>query len=170
MLPLITVRIPELVFPAEPPNVPNGAADRGGIGIKQADVAGATVKFQVKLLSIVLAGTAKSLTPVAPPSIVVVYVTPAVSALWGVNVAMRPVAGSRATDAAVTGVEAGAGPVTIKVVGVNVVGSILKPDGIGKVALMPALGHPVLALAAGLVESTDTFPTGLGAAAVKVHT
>ena len=90
--------------------------------------------------------------------------------LCGVNVAMRPVAASKVTDAAITGVEAGAGPVTLNVVGVNVVGSIRSPDGTVKVALIPAVGHTALALAAGFVESTDTFPVALGAAAVKVHT
>ena len=86
------------------------------------------------------------------------------------NVAIWPVEGSKLIDAAVTGVEAGAGPVTTNVVGVNVVGSIRKPDGTVKVALIPPLEHAVFEPAAGLVEPTDTLPTGLGAAAVKVHT
>ena len=86
------------------------------------------------------------------------------------NVAMYPVAGSRETDAAVTGVEAGAGPVTMNVVGVTVVGFMRDPEGTVKVALMAAPGHTPIALAAGLVESTDTFAAAAGAAAVKVHT
>ncbi len=64
---------------------------------------------------------------------------------------------------------AGAGPVTVNVVGVTVVGSIRRPDGTVKVALMPAVGHTELALAAGLVDVTETFPAAFGAAAVKVH-
>ena len=74
MSPLTTVRMPVLVVPAEPPKVPNGAIDASGIaaGAEQFEPAGATVKLQVKSTSIVLAGTAKSFTPFAPPSIVAV--------------------------------------------------------------------------------------------------
>jgi hypothetical protein len=83
---------------------------------------------------------------------------------------MVPVLGSNETDAAVTGVEAGAGPVTMNVVGVTVVGFMRNPDGTVKVALMAAAAHTPVALAAGLVRDTDTFPGTLVAAAVKVHT
>ena len=86
------------------------------------------------------------------------------------NVAMRPVAGSRDTEAAVTGVEAGAGPVTINVAGVNVVGSMRKPEGTEKVAFTPVAGHTPVAFAAGFVDNTATLPAAAGAAAVKVHT
>ena len=88
------------------------------------------------------------------------------------NVAMVPVAASRETDAAVTGVEAGAGPVTMNVVGVTVVGSMRDPAGPGtaKVALMADVGHTAVALMAGFVEDTVTFAGAVGAAAVKVHT
>ena len=65
------------------------------------------------------------------------------------NVAICPVAASRDTDAAVTGVEAGAGPVTMNVVGVTVVGSMRDPEGIVKVALMADAGHTPVAFAAG---------------------
>jgi hypothetical protein len=80
------------------------------------------------------------------------------------------VAASRVTDAAVTGVDVGAGPTKVKVVAVNEVGSIRVPDGTEKVALIAAFGHTVLALAVGFVESTETFPAALAAAAVKVQT
>ena len=87
--------------------------------------------------------------------IVAVYATPDVSATCGVNVAIRPVAASSTTDAAVTGVKAG--PVRVKVVDVSVDGSIRKPDGTLKVALTLAFGHTVVAPAAGLVDNTETF-------------
>jgi hypothetical protein len=80
------------------------------------------------------------------------------------------VAASSVTADAVTGANPGAGPVTVKVVDESVVGLIREPDGTVKVALIAAFGHTVLALAAGFVDSTDTFPAALGAAAVKVHT
>jgi hypothetical protein len=83
---------------------------------------------------------------------------------------MWPVAGSREMEAAVTGVEAGAGPVTMNVAGVTVLGSIRKPEGTAKVALMAAAGHTPVAFAAGFVDSTVTFPAAAGAAAVKVQT
>jgi hypothetical protein len=70
MSPLITVRSDELVIPAEPPNTPNVEAELRGIAARQAPVAGTTVKLQVKSLAIVLAGIARSLTPVAPLLIV----------------------------------------------------------------------------------------------------
>jgi hypothetical protein len=69
-----------------------------------------------------------------------------------------------------TCVDAGAGPVTVNVVGVNVVGSIRNPDGTVKVALMPAVGHTAGALAVGLVETTDTFPAALATVVVNVQT
>ena len=83
--------------------------------------------------------------------------TPAVSALAGVNVAMRPVAASSTTEEAVTGVEAGAGPVTVKLAVVTVDASMRKPDGTLKVALILASAHTPAAPAAGLVDSTDIF-------------
>jgi len=89
---------------------------------------------------------------------------------FGTNVAMVPVAASRETDDAVTGVEAGAGPVTMNVVGVKVVGFIRDPEGTVKVALMAEVGHTPVALSAGLVEDTVTFAGAVGAAAVNVHT
>ena len=92
------------------------------------------------------------------------------SGFCGVNFAMRPVAASRTTEAAATGVDVGAGPTTVNVVGVSVVGSIRKPEGTVKVALTPAVAHTVVALAAGFVDSTETCPAALGAAALKIHT
>ena len=73
MSPLTTVRIPELVVPAEPPKVPNGCTEPSGIGAGTEQLAAVpTVKLQVKSASIGLAGTAKSFTPFAPPTIVAV--------------------------------------------------------------------------------------------------
>ena len=102
--------------------------------------------------------------------------TPAVSGLVGVKVAMRPVAASTITDAAATGVAPGAGPVTMKVAVVTVDGSSRNPEGTLNAALILAPGHTPVAPAVGLVESTDTFvgPPGGGGmiapAVVKVHT
>src|SRR5580700_3282130 len=172
MSPLMTVKIPEFVVPAEPPKVPNGAADPRGITAGPAQVwpAGATVKFQVKLASIMLAGIARSSTPPVPPAIVAVYITPALRGACGVNVAICPVAASSETVAAATGVEAGAGPVTMKVADVTVVGFRRNPEGTVKVALMADAGQTPLALGAGLVDSTETLPAAVAAAATKLHT
>ena len=52
---------------------------------------------------------------------------------------MVPVAVSSTTDAAVTGVRAGDGPVTVNVVALIVVGSIRNPDGTVNVALTAVL-------------------------------
>ena len=84
--------------------------------------------------------------------------------------AICPVAASSETDAAVTGVEAGAGPVTMKVEDVTVVGFRRNPEGTVKVALTAEVGQIPVALAAGLVESTETLPAAVGAAAIKLHT
>jgi hypothetical protein len=83
---------------------------------------------------------------------------------------MVPVAVSSVIDDAVTGVDAGNGPVTVKVVAFTVVGFIRKPEGTVKVALMPVFGHAVAELAAGLVEATDTCPAAVGPTVVNVHT
>ncbi len=91
-------------------------------------------------------------------------------AVCGLKVATRPVAASRVTDAAMTGVSAGAGPVTLKVAALTVAGSMRRPEGTLNVALAVALGHTPVALTAGLVESTDTLAAGAAAAVVKVHT
>ena len=149
----------------------------GGVGgvMAQAPVAGTTVKVHAKSLSMVFAGLTRSFTPFAPPLIVTVYVTPAVSALAGVKVAIVPVAASRDTDAAITGVDAGVGPATTKVADVNVDGSKRAPEGTEKVALTVALGHTFTAALAGEKESTETFdgPPGTGGitgpALVNVH-
>ena len=67
MLPLTTVRIPELVMPAVPPNVPNVATELSGMAGGVAQVAAPVVNVQVEFAAIVFAGIARSLTPVAPP-------------------------------------------------------------------------------------------------------
>ena len=64
-----------MVMPAEPPKVPNEDADPsdidgGGGGSGGAQVA--TVKVQTKLLAMLFAGIARSLTPLVPPLIVAV--------------------------------------------------------------------------------------------------
>src|ERR1700734_2492208 len=95
---------------------------------------------------------------------------PLVRALCGVNVAMVPVAASSDTDAAVTEVNAGEGPVTVKVAALIVLGSIRSPAGTAKVALTAAFGHTPVSSAVGLVDFTVTFVDVTAADAVKVHT
>lgn len=102
--------------------------------------------------------------------ILAVYVVPALRGLSGVKVAMRPVALSRTTDAAVTGTGMGDGPATVKVAVLIMVGSIRIPEGTLKVALMAALLHTPVPFALGLVDSTETFAGAAGPAVVKVHT
>ena len=92
------------------------------------------------------------------------------NALCGVKVAMRPVAESRVTDDATTGVEPGAGPTTANVAVFTVNGSIRSPDGTLNVALMEAPGHTLVAFADGLVDCTETLAVGPGADAVNVQT
>src|ERR1700694_1985246 len=79
---------------------------------------------------------------------------PAVRALCGVNVAMVPVAVSRTTDAAVTEVRAGDGPVTVKVAALTVLESIRRPAGTVNVALTDAFRPTPAFPAAGLVDFT----------------
>ena len=68
MSPLITVYRPWLVMPAEPPNVPKGAAAPSGTSTGIGGTAQATVlKVQLKSFTIVLPGTARSLAPLLPP-------------------------------------------------------------------------------------------------------
>jgi len=73
-LPLTTVFKPWLVTPAVPPNAPNSEAEP--MAMADGTGGGATqliaVKLQVALVAMVLAGTAKSLTPVAPLRMVAV--------------------------------------------------------------------------------------------------
>jgi hypothetical protein len=159
-----------LVIPAEPPKTPNNEADPRAIGVRQLTVTEPAVKFHVKLLASALAGIARSVAPAAPPEIVAVYRPPGAKALSGVQVAMRPVATSRITEAAVTGVEAGAGPMTVKVAALTARGSIRKPEGTLKVALTVAVGHTPLTATAGEVESTETFADGTAAADMKACT
>ncbi len=52
MSPLITVLIPWLVDPAEPPKSPNVEADARAIGARQVPLAGPPVNVQVKSASI----------------------------------------------------------------------------------------------------------------------
>ena len=91
------------------------------------------------------------------------------------KVAILPVAASRATDAAITGVDAGAGPATTKVADVKVDGSRRAPDGTVKVALTVALGQTFAAALTGEMASTEISdgPPGTGGIAgpalVKVH-
>ena len=98
------------------------------------------------------------------------------SALAGVKVATLPVAASSDTDAAITGVDAGAEPLTIKVAAVKDDGSKRAPEGTVKVALMVALGHTLEAALAGEIERTEISdgPPGSGGitgpALVNVHT
>src|SRR5579872_4732454 len=97
--------------------------------------------------------------------------TPGLSALWGVKVAMVPVAGSSTTEAAVTGAKPGPGPVTVKVTLLMVVGSICRPDGTLKDALTFVLGHTLIAFAAGASATTETgFGGPIVAAVVNAHT
>ena len=88
--------------------------------------------------------------------------------------AIRPVAESSTTDEATTDAEAGGGPTTVNVAVVTVRGSILKPEGTLKVALMAALGHTLLAFAEGLVDCTETLAAATGGSTdvpvVNVHT
>src|SRR5450759_4117499 len=93
-----------------------------------------------------------------------------VRSLCGVNVAIVPVAASSATDAAVTEVTAGDGPVTVNVAALTVLGSIRRPEGTVKVALTDAFGHTPDSPAVGLVDFTVTFAALTAAAVVKVHT
>ena len=111
------------------------------------------------------------MTPVVPPMRVAVYTPPGVRELVGVKVPMVPVATSSTTDAAVTDVDAGAGPVTVNVVALTVLGFIRRPTGTVNVALTDAVGHTPVWPAAGLVDATEIFAGGRAAVAVvKVHT
>ena len=96
--------------------------------------------------------------------------TPDVSGFAGLKVAIRPVATSSTTDDAITGVIAGAGPVTVNVAVVIDRGSIRNPEGTLKVALMLAPGHTPVAFADGLVLTTETFAGAVGPAVVNVQT
>ena len=78
------------------------------------------------------------------------------SAFCGVKVAIVPVAESSVTDAAVTGVNVGAGPASVNVAAVTLRGSMRKPTGTVKVALMVAFGHTADWPAVGLVDLTET--------------
>jgi len=69
---------------------------------------------------------------------------------------MRPVAASSTTDAAVTGAEPG--PVTVNVNVLIVSGSMRKPEGTLKVALMLALG-----------QTPTAPPVGATATTVRLH-
>ena len=68
MSPLTTVRIPELVMPAVPPNVPKGATELSGMAGGVAQVEAPVVNVQVEFAAIAFAGIARSLMPVAPPT------------------------------------------------------------------------------------------------------
>ena len=83
---------------------------------------------------------------------------------------MLPVAPSSTTDPAVTGVDAGAGPVKRKVAAVMADGSMRKPAGSLNVALTAALGQTLPAFAAGLVDSTEMLAGVVAAAVVKLQT
>ena len=97
--------------------------------------------------------------------------TPAVRVASGLKLAMRPVAASSTTEPATTGTRPGAGPVTVNTAELMVDGSMRRPDGTLKVALMLALVQTPPALAAGWVDSTETLAGGTAVAAVaKVHT
>src|SRR3954463_12653058 len=130
MLPLMTVFRPWLVMPAEPPNAPMSADEPSTTGGGTPQLM--AVKVHVESAAIVLAGTATSLTPVAPPLRFAVYVTPAVRGTAGVNVAIVPVALSSTTEEATTG----PGPVTVKTELLMLRGSIRNRDGTLNVALM----------------------------------
>ena len=72
MSPLITVLIPWLVDPAEPPKSPKVEAAPSATGARHAPVAGPAVNVQTLSAAISLAGIARSFTPVAPLLIVAV--------------------------------------------------------------------------------------------------
>ena len=93
----------------------------------------------------------------------------ATSLLSGVNVAIRPVAASIVTLSATKGIKVGAGPVIIKVVVFTLAGSIRKPVGTVKVALIFESKQTIGAPARGLVDSTEILAAGMAAVVVKLH-
>ena len=78
----------------------------------------------------------------------------------GVKVTMRPDALSTVTDAAVTVVDAGAGPLSVNVADVTVCGSMRLPDGTEKVALIVESGQALPLPLTGLVEDTEMAEIG----------
>ena len=160
MSPLMTVRMPWLVMPAEPPKMPKGAAlpkgTSGGTGGGTSGGTGGTtqltaVKLQLKSLAMLLPGTARSRTPVAVPRRWATC-APASIGASGVKVAMRPVATSSTTEDASTLVPPG--PVSVKLPALIVAGSMRRPEGTAKVALMASVRQTLAAPSAGLVDAT----------------
>ena len=68
MSPLIADMIPELVMPALPPNVPNGATELSGTATGVRQLVAPVVNVQVESAVMPLAGIARSLMPVTPPT------------------------------------------------------------------------------------------------------
>ena len=87
----------------------------------------------------------------------------------GVKVTIRPDALSTVTDAAVTAVDAGAGPLSVNVADVTVCGSMRLPDGTEKVALIVESGQALLLPLTGLVDATEMAAGAIGPVVVKLQ-